>query len=352
MPEFCRHNRFLANCPICSRERAQAAAPRRAGVTRSGGPVTRRTPRAGGGRGAGGASSGGLRVRRLAREADDGYRSPLLPGVKASGDAQRLAEELAFAAARLDALAREPFGLYAEVARLAAGDAEPAAGTSAPGGAPALGGAPADGREEATWLAFLIAYLGPLDDEDPFAGVRAARVSWASGELPALDDVPLGHRSAHDPGRGDATLAAYRAWAQRAGSQAAAFAGEAAWTPQRRFARAYERLALPGLHRDARFDLLETLGRLGVYELEAGSLALGGSDEVTVAAKRVLAIGDPLLLERRAAELADACEVPLAALDLALWNWSRPVAGARSGLGFAGEPDAAAFARAGDALGL
>jgi hypothetical protein len=182
--------------------------------------------------------------------------------------------------------------------------------------------------------------------------VRAARVPWAGGEPPALGDVPLGPRSAHDPARGAATPAAYRAWAQRGGSQADAFAGEAAWTPQRRFARAFERLALPGLHRDARFDLLETLGRLGVYELEAGSLALGGAGDVTVAAKRVFAIGDTLLLERRAAELAQACEVPLAALDLALWNWSRPAAGDRTTLGFAGEPDAAAFARAGDALGL
>ena len=346
MPEFCRHNRFLANCPICARERAQAAAPRRApGVTRTGGPVTRkRTTSAG--RGGGSRSSGGLRVRQLAREADDGFRSPLLPGVKASGAAQRLAEELAFARARLDALARAPFGLYAEVARLAAGAPEPAGGIAAPGGAPA------GDREEATWLAFLIAYLGPLDGEDPFAGVRAARVPWAGGALPALGDVALGPRSAHERARGDATLAAYRAWAQRAGSQAAAFAGEAAWTPQRRFARAFERLALPGLRRDARFDLLETLGRLGVYELEAGSLALGGDDEVTVAAKRVFAIGDALLLERRAAELAQACGIPLAALDLALWNWSRPAAGDRTTLGFAGEPDAAAFARAGDALGL
>ena len=47
---------------------------------------------------------------------------------------------------------------------------------------------------------------------------------------------------------------------ERAGSQAAAFTGETAWTPERRFARVFERMALPGLHRDARFDLLVTLG--------------------------------------------------------------------------------------------
>ena len=79
----------------------------------------------------------------------------------------------------------------------------------------------------------------------------------------------------------------------------------------------------PGFHRDARFELLVTLGALGVYELEAASLALGGDNSVTVGAKRALGIGDPLLLDRRAAELASACGVPLAALDLALHNWER-----------------------------
>jgi hypothetical protein len=119
------------------------------------------------------------------------------------------------------------------------------------------------------------------------------------------------------------TIDAYRAWAQRSGSQAAAFSGEAAWTPERRFERAFERLALPGFHRDARFDLLATLGLLGVYELKAGALALGGDNETTVAAKRALGIGDPLLLERRASELARACALPLEALDLGLYSWGR-----------------------------
>ena len=44
---------------------------------------------------------------------------------------------------------------------------------------------------------------------------------------------------------------------------------------------------------------------------------------MTVGAKRALGIGDPLLLDRRAAELAAACGLPLAALDLALHNWER-----------------------------
>ncbi len=85
----------------------------------------------------------------------------------------------------------------------------------------------------------------------------------------------------------------------------------------------FERLTLPGLHRAARFELLASLGTIGLYDLEAGALALGGSDEVTVAAKRVFGIGDPLLLERRAAQLAQGGQAPLQALDLALYNWGR-----------------------------
>ncbi|MGB2710947.1 MAG: hypothetical protein WBC33_05465, partial [Conexibacter sp.] len=272
-----------------------------------------------------------LKVRRIAREHDDGFRSRLVPGLKASGDAERLAQELAFATARLAALASAPPGLYAEVAA----GADP---------------------EEATWLAFLIAFLCPLESEDPFASVRAVRTTWSSGELPQLEDVALGPRGAVDPGKAGATLAAYRAWAARAGSQRAAFAGEAAWTPERRFARAFERLALPGLHRDARFDLLVTLGQLGLQAVRAGALQFGGADETTIAAKRVFGIGDTLLLERRAADLAAACELQPAALDLALWNWARPAwlaAGVRATLGVpAVEPDAGAYARIGDALGL
>ena len=97
-------------------------------------------------------------------------------------------------------------------------------------------------------------------------------------------------------------------------------------------------MALPGLHRGARFDLLVTLGRLGLYDLRAGALQLVGADEVTVAAKRALGIGDRLLLERRAAQLAEGCGVPLEALDLALYNWERQER-ATLGLAPGTEPD-------------
>jgi hypothetical protein len=341
VPTFCRHNRFLANCPICSRDQVEIVSSRRTSTAR---PATRTAPshtRGSASSAPGSRSRGAVRVRQVAREQDDGFRSQLIPGVKASAAAERLADELAFAAARLALLTDDPPGLYGEVAAAAASQA---AGSAE--------------REEALWLAFLTAYLCPLDGDDPFAGVRAARTSWAGGELPRLDDVPLGPRTAHDPARGTATLAAYRAWAERAGSQHAGFAGEPSWTPARRFARAYERLALPGLHRDARFDLLVTLGQLGLHELRAETLQLGGADETTVAAKRIFGIADTLLLERRASDLAAATQLPLAALDLALWNWNRPPQPGtgereRATLGVAGSaPDADAYARVAAALGL
>ncbi len=332
MPTFCRHNHLIQNCPICSREQAielrpivSSSAPRtaqpRPGPSRAG------RPRTGGSARSSGSASTGLTVRRLARGADDGYHSPLLPGLRSSADAGRLAEELAFADHRLRRLEHDPPGLYREV-----GDA----GIDV---------------EERSWLAFLIAYLCPLEGEDPFAEIARVRTTWSSGELPSLDGVQCGPRSAHDPTRGVQTLAAYRTWASRAGSQASAFTGDGAWTPERRFARAFERLALPGLHRDARFDLLVTLGRLGVYELRGGLLAFGGANDVTVGAKRALGIGDPMLLERRAAELAQACGVPLEALDLGLHNWQR---GERAtlGLGADSEPDPDVLASVGAALGL
>jgi hypothetical protein len=251
-------------------------------------------------------------VRRVARGADDGYRNSLVIGLKSSEDAGRLAEELAFGEYRCKRLEDDPPGLYAEVAS-GAGDVE-----------------------ERTWLAFLIAYLCPLEGEAPFSEIERVRTTWASGEMPDLDEVQTGPRTAHDPTRGTRTLEAYRIWATRAGSQAAAFTGDDAWTPERRFARAYERLSLPGLHRDARFDLLVTLGRLGVYDMQAASLALGGANDVTVGAKRAFGIGDPLLLERRAGDLAQACGLPLEPLDLGLHNWQR---GERATLGLGAEPD-------------
>jgi hypothetical protein len=340
LPTFCRHNRLVQNCPICAREQNVALRPvvspgghtppvGRPGTGRERGTRAReQSAGRGGSQRAGVRGQGGLVVRKLSRGVDDGFHSRLTPGLRSSADAERLAEELAFAAARLSTLASgDPPGLYAEVADVA------------------------QSIEQRTWLAFQIACICPLDGEAPFAAIDAARTSWESGQAPALEGIELGPRSADEAGLGTRTFDAYRAWAERAGSQAAAFTGEAAWTPERRFARVFERLSLPGLHRGARFDLLVTLGRLGVGDLRAGSLALGGNDPVTLAAKRLLGIGDPLLLERRAAELASACELPLESLDVGFFNWER---GSRASLGMpdGAEPDPAVLDRALSALGL
>jgi hypothetical protein len=322
MPTFCRHNRLLQNCTICAREQDLEPRPvispgggRRARASGAATPAPAARPASPGrSRSRGGRAAAGLRVSQLARGVDDGYRSNLAPGLRSSADAARLAEELAWAQARLGRLAVDPPGLYAVLADQSVA------------------------IEERSWLAFQIAYLGPLDGPAPFAAIERARSTWASGEDPGLADAEAGPRGAHEPGRPARTPSAYRAWAARSGSQAAAFTGEPGWSAERRFARAFERLALPGFDRGARFELLVTLGQTGCFDMQAGSLALGGSDAVTVAAKRLLGIGDPMLLQRRGADLAAASGLSLAALDVGFYNWEQ---GARATLGMDSsvEPD-------------
>jgi hypothetical protein len=312
---FCRHNRFIERCPIC-RETVPGLAPPES---------TRRRPRAraseraaengrASGRRAAPRRRGGpeLRVRRESRAEDDGYRTALAPGLRASQDAERLAEEIAFADGRLVAITMAPPDLYGEMREQ-------------------------EDREQATWMCFLAAYLSPLEGEDPFAGVRRAlEADWRAGELPALEEIALGPRTSHDPAHGDRTLRAYLQWAHAADGEREPFVGDPTWTAQRRFERLFERLRLPGLARMGRYDLLVTLGRIGLYELRADSLHLGAvrageaQDLTTVAAKRLFGIGEPLHLERRAQLLAEAMSVPVEALDLAFANWG---AGERATLG-------------------
>jgi hypothetical protein len=267
---FCRHNRLTSKCPICSREldenlRAQAPARPRATSARSSSSSRARRPSS--------SRPGGVVTRKLARAADDGYRNALVPGLRATADARRLAIALTDAAERL-----EPPGPWEDVAT------EP-------------------DLEVATFNAFL-----------------------------------------HALGDGDhaRTIEAYEAWAQRAGSQEAAITGEPNWTPERRFGRVFERLALPGFNRAARFDLLAVLGAAGRYPLAADAVHFVEDDATTLAAKRALVSGDRLLLERRARELADAAGLPLAALDRGLAVWGTP------GDPLDGEPDEGVAA----ALGL
>jgi hypothetical protein len=310
MPTFCRHNRLLQNCTICAREQNFDARP----VVSSSAPKAtqprerddrpraerQRTPRAAK---PGAARSGSVKVRRLARGVEDGYRSLLVPGLKSSEDADRLAEEIAYAATRLSLMEQVAAG---------AGIAE----------APAIWNQVAAAGDSAERSRLAIAHV--------LAGPRGI----SSGDR--LEDA----------------VAGVDAWSARQGSIVTAFTGESSWTPERRFERTFERLGgIRGLDRDARYELLTLLGRLGVYALRGGKLFLSGENEATWAAKRALGIGDPLLLERRAADLAQACDVPLEALDLGLHNWGSGTRVA-DGLPEDLEPDEALLEQAEDALGV
>jgi hypothetical protein len=347
MSRFCRHSRFIERCPICrdtvpglapaSKGSTLAAGTRRGSSSGSSGTTSSAAARRGTRAGA-----RNLRVYRdgVPRGEDDGYRCALLPALHNSKDAQRLAQEIAFSHGRLLALEDSPPGLYAEVRQQGS-------------------------WERATWMCFLISYLSPLQGETPFLGIRQALRACGGGdvpdwrseeELPDLTGIPLGPRTSHETARGAGTLRAYLQWAQRAGSQVRAFSGDPTWSEQRRFERVFERLQLPGLARTGRYDMLVTVGRLGLYELRADSLHLAGGathatdDPATLTAKRLLGIGDPFILERRAAALAQAVSVPIETLDLAFANWGAPT---RANLGVPDErADAEALARAHDALEL
>lgn len=250
-----------------------------------------------------------MRVRHLERAPDDGYENPLVPGLRSSEDARRLAGALTASGARLESLSLDPPGLLGLIA------SEPDV-------------------EEAAWLAFQVAYIGELDGDDPFAEVDRVRVSWRSGELPDLEGAELGPRTAHDPARALRTLEAYRAWAAKAGSQQAALTGDPSLSPQRRFDQLWTRLALPGFHRQPRFEFLVLASRLGLADVEPWSLKFqdaSAASPVGLAARRVFGTGDALELQRRATRLMAAAGLPMAALDRALWEWGR--GGGRSELG-------------------
>ena len=249
------------------------------------------------------------RRRRRARasgRARAGGRLPLAAGPRRQGErggrAAR-ARRSRSPRARLALLADDPPGLYGEVARAATD------------------------REEALWLAFLIAYLGPLDGEDPFAGVRAARTSWASGELPQLDDVAArpAHGARPRARRRDARGLPRVGRARRlAGRRVRGRGGVDARAPLRARVRA-ARAAGPAPRRALR-PARDARRSSALHDMRAGTLQLGGADETTVAAKRVFGIADTLLLERRASELAAAGELPLAALDLGAVELEPPAA--------------------------
>jgi hypothetical protein len=132
MPSFCAAA-SEAKCKICCPRRPFR---RREPLVTWPGPRRRHAPRA--------SRRTASVVRRLACSADDGYASELVSAC-ATADAARLADELAFAAARRPA-AQRPAWLYADAALAA----DP---------------------EEAAWLCLLIAYLQPLESDDPWASI-------------------------------------------------------------------------------------------------------------------------------------------------------------------------------------
>jgi hypothetical protein len=276
---FCRHNRLTSKCPICARELREATPVRHVTVRRPGATSTPKPRAKSSSSGSSGArSSKRLVTRQLQRAADDGYRNPLVQGMKATADAERLAVAVTIAAARL-----EPPGPYTVI------DETPEI-------------------EQATWLAFLLALAPELTEL-----INETRPAWEDADN--LDALPTAKAK---------TAAAYRAWVGRAGSQEAAFTGEELWTPERRFGRVFERLALPGFTRAMRYDLLTALGAADIYPLEADALHFADDDPTTEAAKRLLVSGDRMLLERRAKDLAEASELPISAFDRGLAVWGAP----------------------------
>jgi hypothetical protein len=277
---FCRHNRLTSKCPICSRELREATPVRHVTVRRPGATSTPK-PRAKSspsGSSSGSRSSKRLVTRQLQRATDDGYRNPLVPGMKATADAERLAVAVTQAAQRL-----EPPGPDTII------DETPEV-------------------EQATWLAFLLALAPELSEL-----IDQTRPAWEDADK--LDVLPAAKAK---------TATAYRAWVQRAGSQEAAFTGEENWSPERRFGRVFERLALPGFTRAMRYDLLAALGAADIYPLEADALHFVEDDATTLAAKRLLVSGDRMLLERRARDLVDASGMPIGAFDKGLAWFGTP----------------------------
>ena len=200
MPTFCRHNRLVQNCPICSKEqhvdmrpvvspgghtvRPPRARRSRAPAPRAAAPERRARTRRG---------SGGLTVRRLSRAAEDGFRSRSSPGC---------------APAPTPSASPRSWP-------------SPPPGSSGsppiPPGSTPRSPMPSRPIEERTWLAFLIAYLGPptTRSRSPASSRRARHGARASH--PGSTASPTGPRTAHEAGRGQRTIDAYRAWASGPG---------------------------------------------------------------------------------------------------------------------------------------
>ena len=278
---FCRHNRMTAKCPICSKEleaelRAKAP-PRPAGHP----PRARRParPRA--------LRHAARRRRRHAPARARGRRrlpQPARP--RPARDRRRRAARRGAADRRRAARAARPVRRGRDRARPRAGD---------------LARVPARARRPGR----------------PRAPGRRARRRAALRGRRRCRSCSQEHARA---------IAAYRQWAERAGSQAAGFAGEADWSPQRRFARVFERLALPGLSRATRFELLADARRRRPVRARARLAPArrrgrrhDAGRQAGAAVRRQDAARAPRARPRRAPPT-----LPLAALDRGLALWDDP----------------------------
>lgn len=204
MPTFCRHNRIAENCSICSKKARvdlSAAGGERPGSKERTAPrrerrpaSSRRTPK-----------QTDVTVRRMARAEDDGYDNELVPGLRATADAERLARCLTAAASALDEMKSSPRELGDLAAELLP-QAGPLEGNALTAGA---------GTPEARFDRSYERLARPGLRRPQRVGFLIA--AWAHGALPGVEPwtLRLGDADATDPvllaakrlfGTGDALL--------------------------------------------------------------------------------------------------------------------------------------------------
>ena len=277
---FCRHNRLTVKCPICSRELEErpARARRPSGTSRRASPARR---------------------RRRARARPVGPRARSGRSSRASS---RAPPTTATATRWSPACARPP-------TRSGSRSRSPprSRGSSRPGPYPLIADEP--DLEQATWLAFLFALAPELQDvlaeaQPALGGRRPVRAARGQGSAPPPPTAPGSSAPARRRPRSPA---------RRAGR------------PERRFGRVFERLALPGFSRARALRPADRARRR--RPLPARGRRRCTSSRTTPRRSppsALLVSGDRMLLERRARDLAEAADLPIAALDRGLAVWGTP----------------------------
>lgn len=201
MPTFCRHNRIAENCSICSKKArvdlsaTGARPPANTEPRRERRPASsRRTPK-----------QTDVTVRRMARAEDDGYDNELVPGLRATADAERLARCLTASARDLDDRRTRQRTLEETAAELA-----PTAGALDAGTLTAGAGTP-EARFDRAYERLARPGMGRAER------IEVLITAWAHGALPGVEPwtLRLGDAASGDPvllaakrifGTGDALL--------------------------------------------------------------------------------------------------------------------------------------------------